>query len=343
MQRVYNPLCIYCNRKAATLQQISLMLHCHLFYNSLHFPGKSIENFVFRIFKFSSCVVHVQDFADVLKQATISDGDSEKGSAFLERATRCWPSRLTLGDSIVHNLNAAFVDALLGTLNRPGTPTLSDADVEQCTAVLRRLHDHDVQRLPLPLRAPLARLKGVRRDEQYTAMWDELEQFVCAFADASPSHVNVLEQMFTVRGLRVPDRVVALRARLERAAVRLAKRGAHANEKEKEKEKSNDKDKDKTVVKNDTAPGDCCPRTTVEPVTIPLESEGEQTGVFGAKRARFTSQNDSLVALCQRTAARNAPARRDFEGRVKQLQNGSLIAELYANLTTATPAASGKA
>ncbi|XP_037074560.1 integrator complex subunit 13-like [Pollicipes pollicipes] len=126
----------------------------------------------------------------------------------LARHTRVWP--LTLSESCLAALPG--LDALTGLLVRDA---LSTEQVLECKKTVYKLVSMEARHDPLPAAAAGARGRGVKREEQYRALWSELEALVRAHC-RSDGHQAVLECVTECRSQgRVPEERLGLDQAME--------------------------------------------------------------------------------------------------------------------------------
>lgn len=124
----------------------------------------------------------ITDFGLLIKQNTlvpIKPGSFDKDTIpilemknRLERHTKYWP--LTISSTLIFNLKM-YIDPLPLIITKE---TITDEEVFQCKQILRNFLALEGRHEPLHLLNPGQRIKGQKRDEQYRAVWDELDMLI---------------------------------------------------------------------------------------------------------------------------------------------------------------------
>ncbi|XP_052284030.1 integrator complex subunit 13-like isoform X16 [Dreissena polymorpha] len=105
----------------------------------------------------------------------------------VERTSRFWP--MVISDSIIFNM-ASHIDPLPSMLVKE---RLSDDDELECRKAIFHVVGMETRNEPLPVNLTGTRIKGNKREQQYSQMWSELETLVRAHANTSEAHKRVLE------------------------------------------------------------------------------------------------------------------------------------------------------
>ncbi|XP_064175688.1 integrator complex subunit 13 [Anguilla rostrata] len=121
----------------------------------------------------------------------------ERAKAQLERHTRYWP--MIISQTTIFNMQA--VVPLANLIVRE---SLTEDDVLTCQKTVYNLVDMERKNDPLPVSTVGTRGKGPKRDEQYRAMWNELEALVRTHVGGSERHARVLECVSACRS-RPPE------------------------------------------------------------------------------------------------------------------------------------------
>jgi hypothetical protein len=107
--------------------------------------------------------------------------------AKLERETRHWP--LVYADTLVYTL-AQELQPLPVVVRKD---VISDQDFEECKKVIKSLQNKENSNESLSIPSTGARSKGVKRDEQYRALWAELDTLTETFSSNSDHHRKLAE------------------------------------------------------------------------------------------------------------------------------------------------------
>ncbi|XP_066593100.1 integrator complex subunit 13 [Prorops nasuta] len=141
-----------------------------------------------------------------LKRLPSSDGESsiEKMRSRLERHTKYWP--ITISSTLMFNLRQ-LIDPLPEIMVKE---EISMDEVIKCKQIIFNLLQLEVKHeaLPLPsLGGGRGGKSGVRREEHYRLLWQELETFLKCHANNSPKHLTVLECLRDVKSKDDKDKV----------------------------------------------------------------------------------------------------------------------------------------
>ncbi|XP_076060577.1 integrator complex subunit 13 asun [Oratosquilla oratoria] len=141
----------------------------------------------------------IPDFGELIKANRLAPSphhnleEGEEGSNPLEQArkqlsrhNKYWP--ITLSATSLFNLGPQIEP--LGTLMLK--ETLTENEVVECKQVIMCLMNMEARGEPLPLPMTGQRGKGMKREDQYRAVWTEMEQFLRLYL-LSPEHEKVLE------------------------------------------------------------------------------------------------------------------------------------------------------
>ncbi|KAK7007289.1 hypothetical protein SK128_025646 [Halocaridina rubra] len=124
-------------------------------------------------------------FPDILLEGEENVTPLEQSREQLVRHTKYWP--ITLSSTSLFNLGAQIEPLTTLMLKE----TLTEEEVVECKQVILMLVSMEVRGEPLP--SPMAqRGKGMKREDQYRALWVELEQYLQLHLH-SPAHEKVLE------------------------------------------------------------------------------------------------------------------------------------------------------
>lgn len=149
----------------------------------------------------------IRDLADVMKAnllapfpgPTEDGGPGSRAENKLSRYTKFFP--LTISTTTIGNM--AVVEPLYTALIKE---TMTDEDLAECRRVIFAIMslEQKGETLPSPLnQQPLntsgSGKKGAKKEEQYRAMWSELERLVTAHSDQSAKHQAVLECLMEIR------------------------------------------------------------------------------------------------------------------------------------------------
>lgn len=138
----------------------------------------------------------IPEFGDFLKDHRLApsveydENDEvpyERAKRVIERSSRFWP--MTTGESIVCCLREQ-VDPLPSVMVKD---QLDEEDVRECERVILRLVTMETKNEQLPNITTGTRGKGPKREEQYRAMWLEMETLIRAYADTSPRHQLIMD------------------------------------------------------------------------------------------------------------------------------------------------------
>ena len=131
-----------------------------------------------------------------------SDGPLSKMRCRLERHTRYWP--ITISSTLMFNLRQ-MIDPLPELMVKE---ELTKDEVVKCKQLIfELLHSetkHETLSLP-SLGGGRGGKGGVRREEHYRLLWEELETFLKAHANNSSMHAEVLNCLLEVRLIRNKD------------------------------------------------------------------------------------------------------------------------------------------
>lgn len=131
-----------------------------------------------------------------------AEGPAAKMRARLERHTRYWP--ITISSTLMFNLRQ-IIDPLPELMVKE---ELSKDEVVKCKQLIFGLlhleSKHEALALP-SLGGGRGGKGGVRREEHYRLLWEELETFLKAHANNSAVHAEVLNCLLEVRLIRNKD------------------------------------------------------------------------------------------------------------------------------------------
>ncbi|XP_067213909.1 integrator complex subunit 13 isoform X2 [Linepithema humile] len=133
-----------------------------------------------------------------------SDGLVEKMRCRLERHTKYWP--MTISSTLMFNIKQV-IDPLPELMVKD---ELSAEEVLQCKQVIFSLIGLEAKHeaLPLPsIGGGRGGKGGVRREEHYRLLWDEIETFLKHHANNSAAHTEVLNCLLEIRNKNDKDKV----------------------------------------------------------------------------------------------------------------------------------------
>ncbi|XP_032665480.1 integrator complex subunit 13 isoform X1 [Odontomachus brunneus] len=123
-----------------------------------------------------------------------TDGPVEKMRSRLERYTKYWP--IAISSTIMLNIKQQYVDPLPEFMVKE---KLTAEEVLQCKQVLFSLLQLEAKHEPLPLPSIGRGGKGMKREEHYRLLWEEMETFLKHHANNSTAHMEVLECLLDIR------------------------------------------------------------------------------------------------------------------------------------------------
>nr|CAB3256405.1 protein asunder homolog [Phallusia mammillata] len=160
-------------------------------------PGGRVTDY--RINNFSSLIKEVQLLPLGAKWSKLEDRKQHEitkplsgAIAKLDRHTRCWP--LVISKTIIFNMGATL-ERLLEIIVKE---KLTADDVVQCQRTISHLGDMERNGTSLPSGSPggnssRGSTKHPNRDDQYRAMWGELESLLQSHSTTSLRHAEVLD------------------------------------------------------------------------------------------------------------------------------------------------------
>uniref|UniRef100_T1J846 Protein asunder n=1 Tax=Strigamia maritima TaxID=126957 RepID=T1J846_STRMM len=244
----------------------------------------------------------IQDFGDFMKEnrlapykiavSTSNDLPIEKAKKQLERMTRYWP--MVISNTTIFNMQH-HIEPLASIIRKE---RLDDAQVVECKKVIYQLVAMETRSEGLPIPTMGSRGKGTKREEQYRAMWNELETLIRVHC-TTENHGKVLE---CVQECRKPTGEETTKNR----------KSIEENKVVKKKEENDvvwkERDKEREVKGNEPLP-------TKKPR---MNADDKSSGPV------------TLMALwANRVNIENQRRRPEFAGRLKSENN---IAVLYPNL-----------
>ncbi|XP_032673863.1 integrator complex subunit 13-like isoform X1 [Odontomachus brunneus] len=122
------------------------------------------------------------------------NGPVEKMRSRLERYTKYWP--ITISSTIMLNIKQQCIDPLLEFMVKE---KLTAEEVLQCKQVLFSLLQSEAKHESLPLSNIGRDGKGIKREEQYRLLWEEMEIFLKYHANNSAAHMEILECLLDIR------------------------------------------------------------------------------------------------------------------------------------------------
>ncbi|XP_014479758.1 PREDICTED: protein asunder homolog isoform X2 [Dinoponera quadriceps] len=124
-----------------------------------------------------------------------TDGPVEKMRSRLERHTKYWP--IAISGTLMFNVKQV-IDPLPELMVKE---KLTAEEVLQCKQVLFSLLQLEAKHEPLPLPSIGGGRggKGVRKEEHYRVLWEELETFLRHHANNSAAHIEVLDCLLDIR------------------------------------------------------------------------------------------------------------------------------------------------
>lgn len=245
----------------------------------------------------------------------------ERSKAQLERHTRYWP--MIISQTTIFNMQAVVPLA-----NLIVKESLTEDDVLTCQKTVYNLVDMERKNDPLPVSTVGTRGKGPKRDEQYRAMWSELEALVRTHIGGSERHARVLECVNACRS-RPPEEE-------ERK-----KRGRKREDKEEKAERNG---KDSEAEKAWQEPGErlkgALEREKEEPTESEVIKDSPDSPEPLVKKPRLMLEESqpqekakgpmSLLTLwTHRLNTANSRKHQEFAGRINSVNNR---AELYQHL-----------
>ncbi|XP_061085628.1 integrator complex subunit 13 isoform X2 [Conger conger] len=245
----------------------------------------------------------------------------ERAKAQLERHTRYWP--MIISQTTIFNMQAVVPLA-----NLIVKESLTEDDVLTCQKTVYNLVDMERKNDPLPVSTVGTRGKGPKRDEQYRAMWNELEALVRTHVGGSERHARVLECVSACRS-RPPEEE-------ERK-----KRGRKREDKEEKPERNG---KDPEVEKGWQEPGErlkgAPEREKEEPAEAEVIKDSPDSPEPLNKKPRLTVEESQppekakgpmslLTMWTNRLNTANSRKHQEFAGRINSVNNR---AELYQHL-----------
>ncbi|XP_011157688.1 integrator complex subunit 13 [Solenopsis invicta] len=141
-----------------------------------------------------------------LKRTSNSDADGlvEKMRSRLERHTKYWP--MTISSTLMFNLKQ-MIDPLPELMVKE---ELTTEEVFQCRQVIFSVVNLEAKHEPLPLPSiggGRGGKGGVRREEHYRLLWDEIETFLKHHANNSAAHTEVLNCLLEIRNKNENNKV----------------------------------------------------------------------------------------------------------------------------------------
>ncbi|XP_032673865.1 integrator complex subunit 13-like isoform X2 [Odontomachus brunneus] len=142
-----------------------------------------------------------QDFGNFMRSNMLvplstenMNGPVEKMRSRLERYTKYWP--ITISSTIMLNIKQQCIDPLLEFMVKE---KLTAEEVLQCKQVLFSLLQSEAKHESLPLSNIGRDGKGIKREEQYRLLWEEMEIFLKYHANNSAAHMEILECLLDIR------------------------------------------------------------------------------------------------------------------------------------------------
>ncbi|XP_066140597.1 integrator complex subunit 13 [Euwallacea fornicatus] len=256
----------------------------------------------------------IPDFGMLIKQNTLlpikikSPGEGlkplDKVRERLNRHTKYWP--LTIGSTLIFNLKQ-YIDPLPALIVKE---KLTDDEVFVCNKVIYNLIALESKMEPLHPQNIGQRVKGQKREEQYKAMWNELENFLKNNLH-SDNHKLVYQCLLDCHKFNFDDDKGSEKVDLDEALNQLDNIGPSKVENAQRA----------SVIR----------ATTDSPMSPPpLANITPAFSRQGSTKGSIYSSQRTLYEIFRHMQEKGQNNRPEFAGR----QGGSLIAKLYPNLKT---------
>ncbi|XP_018561790.1 protein asunder [Anoplophora glabripennis] len=228
----------------------------------------------------------------------------QKMKTRLSRLTRYWP--LTISSTLIFNLKNYF-DPLPTLITKE---KISDEEVFQCKKIIYNLISLESKMEPLHPLNTGQRMKGQKREEQYKAMWNELEMLVKNNLHTD-NHRSVYTCLLECHKFNFEEDKIAEKVELDEALNQLDNIGPG---------KSEELPRASVIRATTDSPMSPPPLASIAP---PLSR------TMSRSRGIYNTQHRTLLEIF--TASQDkGKSRPDFAGR----QGDSLVAKLYPNLKT---------
>nr|CAH7726662.1 unnamed protein product [Callosobruchus chinensis] len=258
----------------------------------------------------------ITDFGLLIKQNTllpIKNKNTEDGvlpiqkiKTRLNRLTRYWP--LTISSTLIFNLKQYF-DPLSSLITKD---RISDDEVFQCKKVIYNLISLESKMDPLhPVNTGL-RIKGQKREEQYKAMWNELEMLLKNNLH-SENHRSVYTCLLECHKFEFDDDKIAEKVELDEALNQLDNIGPG-------KPEPADQQRASVIRATTDSPMSPPPLTTIVPPSLRVAPRSAVGGIYSTQRTLY-----DIFAQAQN----NVKPKMEFAGRLSSEGN---VAKLYPNL-----------
>lgn len=137
------------------------------------------------------------------RNSNSNDGLVEKMRSRLERHTKYWP--MTISSTLMFNIKQV-IDPIPELMVKE---ELTTDEVLQCKQIIFNVLALETKHesLPLPSISGRGGKGGVRREEHYRLLWDEIETFLKHHANNSAAHTEVLNCLLEIRNKDEKDKV----------------------------------------------------------------------------------------------------------------------------------------
>lgn len=256
----------------------------------------------------------ITDFGLLIKQNTLlpikvknneePEQPIQKMKTRLNRLTRYWP--MTISSTVIFNLKNYF-DPLPTLITKD---KITDEEVFQCKKVIYNLISLESKMEPLhPLNSG-QRMKSQKREEQYKAMWNELETLVKNNLH-SDNHKSVYTCLLECHKFNFDEDKISDKVELDEALHQLDNIGPGKSD--------SDVQRASVIRATTDSPMSPPPLTSIAPTVSKHASSSKSSGLYNKK---------SLLDIVM--AQEKVKTRPEFAGR----QGDSLTFKLYSNLKT---------